>query len=154
MRTFWAEYVSIYLRGGNEEVIGDARSVFTDDILDRLQTALSPESLTVPVMFTEQLSNHILATCICFRDKTQIIAINARFKVDPEILAHTLVEEFAHVQQMLDGVDFETQRRQFTYQERPYEQEAKRIATEILGYEPDVYENYLLRDEPEDAIGR
>jgi hypothetical protein len=154
LRTFWAEYVSAYLRGGNEEVIGDARSVFTNGVLRSLQYVLSPEALSVPVLFTEQLSNRLFALCIGLRDRTQIIAINARFKVDPEVMAHTMAEEFVHAQQRIEGVDFEAQRRQFAYHERPYEQEAKQVATEILGYEPAEYENYLLREEPADLIDR
>jgi hypothetical protein len=82
-------------------------------------------------------------------DGSRIIAVNVRFKVDPELLAHALVEEFAHAQQVLDGVDFEAQRRQFPdYATRPYEQEAKRVASEILGYTPEGYAVQLLRDEP------
>ena len=69
-------------------------------------------------------------------------------------MAHTLVEEFVHVQQIRDGVDFEALRLRFAYHERPYEQEAKRIATDVLGYEPDAYEVYLLREEPDDLLNR
>lgn len=36
-RVFWAEYVRSYLLGGTDEVVGDARSVFTDVVLDRLR---------------------------------------------------------------------------------------------------------------------
>lgn len=77
-----------------------------------------------------------------------MVVINARCKADPEVLAHTLVEEFVHAQQRLNGVDFEAQRRQYAYRERPYEQEAKRIATETLGYEPDEFDTHLVREEP------
>ena len=74
-----------------------------------------------------------------------------RFKVDPDVLLHALVEEYVHSQQVFDKVDFEQQRAQFAYAERPYELEAKRIATEILGYDPDSYETYLVREEHSDV---
>lgn len=105
-----------------------------------------------PVFFTEKLSNRVLAGCLRLQNGSHIIAINARFKADPEVLAHTLMEEFAHVQQIIEGIDFATQRRQLAYHERPYEQEAKRIAVEILGYEPDEYDAYLLREEPSGSL--
>ena len=67
------------------------------------------------------------------------IAINARFKADPEMLTHTIVEEYAHAQQVLDGVDFEAQRRRFpNYADRPYEIEAKRAE---LRQSPDFSKN-------------
>jgi hypothetical protein len=111
------------------------------------------EVLMTPVFFTERLSNRILAVCIRLQSGANTIGINARFKVDPEVMAHTLVEEFAHVQQIADGLDVEAQQRHFAYHERPYEREAKAISTEILGYEPDLYEALLIRDEPHDILG-
>jgi hypothetical protein len=68
-------------------------------------------------------------------------------------MAHALVEEFVHVQQQIDGTDFDGQRRQFAYDDRPYEIDAKRIATEVLGYVPDAYETVLLRDELPEPFG-
>jgi hypothetical protein len=148
LRTFWMRYVSAYLRTGDDEPFGDASQIFTEPILTAMRNRLSMEVLTTSVFFTERLSNRILAARLHVRNSFFAIAINARFIIDPEVLAHALVEEFAHVQQTLDGIDFVTQREQFAYHERPYEQEAKQIATEILGYEPDAYDARLLRDEP------
>jgi hypothetical protein len=124
-------------------------------MLAKLRVPLSELALSTPVFFTERLSNRVLACCISLRSGSDVIAIKARFKADPEVIAHTLVEEFAHVQQIIDGVDFETQRHQFAYHERPYEREAKRIATDMLGYDPgDEYDVVLLREELDDVIGR
>jgi Zn-dependent peptidase ImmA (M78 family) len=152
LRSFWAEYVNNYLRGGNEVMIGDASVIFTEDVQIKLSAALSVAALATPVLFTERLSNRLLATCLGFRDGSQLIAINARFKVDPELMAHTLVEEFVHAQQRLDGIDFAAQQQQYLYADRPFEQEAKRFATNILGYEPDAHDVLLLREQPQIVI--
>ena len=151
-RTFWAEYVRAYLIGGTEENLGGAEFVFTKAVVHDLRTVLSSEALATPVLFTERLSDAALAVCIGFRDGTQMIAVNARFKADPEVMAHTLVEEFVHAQQRLNGVDFDSQRRNYAYHERPYEQKAKRTASEILGYDPQGYDIYLQREQPSDTI--
>jgi hypothetical protein len=135
------------LRSADEQPFGDAGSIFTESMLTILQQHFRSEVLQTKAFFTERLSNRVLAACLV-RGGSCIIAINTRFKVDPEILAHTLLEEFAHVEQVFAGVDFETQRRMLAYQNRPYEQEAKRIATAILGYDPDDYDVYLIREEP------
>ena len=137
-----------YLTGGKEESIGYATAVFTIDMLAGLRLLLTPQALATPVVFTERFTDVVFAACLGLQSGEQLIAVNARFKADREMVAHTLVEEFAHAQQRLDGVDFEAQRRQFAYRDRPYEQEAKRIATQTLGYEPGDYEIYRLRLEP------
>ena len=81
------------------------------------------------------------------------IAQSVRFLIDPEMLAYILIEEFVHAQQTLDRVDFNAQRKQFPdYQNRPYEQEAKRIATEILGYEPEPTVPRILRPQPKGLL--
>ena len=98
------------------------------------------------------MSNKVLAACIEFWDKTQLIGINARLKCDPEVLAHALIEEFAHANQRIEGVNFEEERRQFAYDERPYEIEAKRIATSALSYAPEDYETVVKRDEPDGIL--
>jgi hypothetical protein len=63
LRSFWAEYVNNYLRGGDEVVIGDARVVFTETVLQNLSVTLSSEALATPVLFSERLGNRLLATC-------------------------------------------------------------------------------------------
>jgi hypothetical protein len=72
-------------------------------------------------------------------------------KVDPEYLAHTLVEELKHVQQIADGVDFASERH-LPYDVRRYELEARRFATEALGYEPFTDEAVKRRPEPSDPL--
>jgi hypothetical protein len=150
---FWAAYVDRYLRGGDEVAIGDALFVFTAMTEQRLSLVLSPTALQTPVLFSERLSNRLLATSLGLRDGSQIIVINSWFKMDPELMTHTLVEEFVHAQQRLDEVDFAAQQ-QLPYAERPYEIEAKRIATMVLGYEPGDYETYLLREQPQELLVR
>ena len=122
--------------------------VFRPDALASLQARLSLEALMTPVVLTDRLSNRVLAVHLTHTDATRRIAVNARFKIDPDILTHTLLEEFAHTQQVLERLDFETQRRAFAYSERPYELAAKQLATDILGYDPTDYEVFLLREEP------
>jgi hypothetical protein len=151
LRMFWARYLQARHLTSDEKPFGSADAIFEEPVLTTMRQQLSGEALSTPVLFTEKLSNRVLAGCLIRPGDTCLIAINSRFRIDPEIMAHTLVEEFAHVQQRLDGMDFEIQRRQFSYQERPCEQEAKRIATQILGYEPEEYETNLLRDEPDDV---
>ena len=68
--------------------------------------------------------------------------------LDPDALTLALLEEFAHAQQVIDGVDFETQRQNFPYAERPYEQEAKQTATELLNADTAEYAVYIVREEP------
>lgn len=153
LRSFWANYVKARLLGADDEPLGGADRIFEESILFEMRRRFQTEVLLIPVFFTERLSNRILAGCITLQNGTHTIGINARFKVDPEIMAHSLVEEFVHVQQIFSGTDFEAQRRSFTYDERPYEREAKAISTEILGYQPSPYEAYLLREEPSDILG-
>lgn len=149
---FWKLYVNAYLLGDDEEAIGNARAVFSEAVCTILEEHFDAETLNVPVFFSERLSNHTLASNISFRDGSQCIVVNSRFKAEPEIIAHTLVEEFAHTWQRRTGVDFEAQRSQFAYQERPYEIEAKRIATEVVGYEPEQYEIYIQREESDGVL--
>ena len=149
---FWGAYVNAYYFGGNEEPIGNANAVFSPGACAALENRLGPETLAVPVLFSDRLSNRSLANNIAFKNGSQCIVINARFRTDPEILAHSLVEEFAHAWQRLNNVDFDAQSSQFAYADRPYEIEAKRIATEILGYEPGDYDTYIQREEPEGVL--
>jgi hypothetical protein len=116
---FWTEYVSARFRGGAEEIVGDATAIFTVPILQQLQYHLSPGALAVPFLVTEQLRNRVIAVSIGYRDNTQIVAVNARFKIDPEVMAHTLVEEYVHAQQRIEGTDFDAQRLQYEYHDRP-----------------------------------
>lgn len=150
---FWTEYVSARTRGATEEVVGNAGAIFTDSILQQLQNHLSPKALAVSFLFTEQLTNRVVAVSIGYRDNTQIVAINARFKFDPEVIAHTLVEEYVHVQQRINGTDFDAQRRRYRYDERPYERAAKEMATKIVGYDAPDYDARLIRDEPDNPLG-
>ena len=78
--------------------------------------------------------------------------MNARFRADPELIAHTLVEEYVHAQQRLDGVDFDVQRVRYSYSDRPYELQAKQVATDLLGYTPSDHTTILLREEPTNII--
>jgi hypothetical protein len=147
-RDFFKEYLSSRMRDGADREIENASAVFEGQMLATLRQRLSPSALATPIVFTEKLSNRVLAIHVLHEEGTGTIAINARFKVDPEVLAHALVEEYAHAQQVLDGVDFAAQRQQFPdYASRPYEQEAKRLASELLGYAPEEYTVYLLREE-------
>jgi hypothetical protein len=147
--TFFGAYIRARLLDGEDKQHGDASSVFEEALLSNLRRSLSAEALATPVLFTDQLSNRVLAVHLALRDGSTFIAVNVRMKIDPEMLAHTLVEEYVHAQQVLDGVDFAAQRQQFPdYASRPYEQEAKRIASELLGYTPEEYTVYLLREEP------
>lgn len=148
-RSFWAEYVRARLLGGNDTAVGDASAVYEPAFVERLCKHLSAASLAVPVMFTERLSNRVLAACIGLRNGSMVIAVNARFAVDPEVIAHTLVEEFLHAQQIENGLDFADQRQRYAYAERPYEIEAKSIAGEIMGFAPGDFATLLLRDEPD-----
>ena len=149
---FWGKYVRAYWLGGDDKPIGGARAVFTESACAILQSRLGFEALMTPVLFSENLSNRVLASNISLQNGSQCIVINSRFKVDPEILAHTILEEFVHAWQRIEKVDFAAQRSQFAYDDRPYEIEAKRIATEILGYEPDAYENFIRREEPDGVL--
>jgi hypothetical protein len=137
---------------GEDTEIPDAFAICTPEGLQAIRRFLSEEALQTPVVFTERLSNRVLAVHLVIGIEGRVIAVNSRFRVDPDVLIHALLEEFVHTEQVLDKVDFEAQRRQFAYQDRPYEQEAKRIATQIPGYDPDEYDVYLIREEPEGIL--
>ena len=148
-KNFFKEYLFARTLDGADREIENAFEIFEGQALETLRHRLSAPALETPMVFTDRLSNRVLAIHVLMNDGTRIIAVNVRFRVDPELLAHALVEEFAHAQQILDGVDFEVQRRQFPdYAARPYEQEAKRVGSEILGYTSEGYAVLLLRDEP------
>ena len=134
--------------GGDDEPFGDAETVFQESFLTRLLPWLGADTLQAQVFFTDRLSDRTLAGCLVLRRGGCVIAINSRFRVDPEMMMHTLVEEFTHVKQINAGVDFEGQKRQFTYQNRPYEIEAKQTASQALGYEPADCDVLLVRDAP------
>ena len=151
-RGFFRTYIQAYFLGGEDREVGSAYKVFTDDALQSLRRYLHEDALAAPVLFTDNLSNRVLAIYSSEGETARHIAVSARFRIDPDVMAHLVIEEFVHAQQVLDGVDFAAQRSQFAYDERPYEIEAKRIATEILGYEPDVYETYIRRDEPDGVL--
>jgi len=119
--------------------------------MQQLREHLTEEALKAPVVLTEHLSNRVLAVHLLQNSGERFVVFNMRFKVDPDVLAHALVEEYVHSHQVLNGIDFALQRAQFAYAERPYEREAKRIATTILGYDPDIYETYLIREEHSDV---
>ena len=151
--SFFGAYIRARLLNGEDKEHGDASTVFAAALLPSLRRFLRDKALATPVLFTDNVSNRVLAVHLTLRDGSTFVAVNVRFKIDPETLAHTLVEEFVHAQQVLDGVDFAAQRQQFPeYASRPYEQEAKRIASEILGYLPEEYTVYLLREEPAGAL--
>lgn len=151
-RDFYALYLQARFLNKEEREVANAFTVFIEEGFPSLRLHLSEAALETPVLLTDKLSNRVLAVHLTSMDGKRIIAVNTRFKVDPDVLAHTLVEEFVHTQQVLDKVDFESQKTRFSYDARPYEQEAKRIATEILGYDPDDYAVYLLRPEPQGAL--
>jgi hypothetical protein len=152
LRTFWLRYLRARVQSGDDTPFGDAAAIFEPPILRILQARLSPQVLTTQVFFTDRLSDRVLAGCLRLTDGSTVIALNVRAVVSAEVIAHTLVEEFVHAQQMLDGVDFDEQRKAFSYAERPYELEAKRIATEVLGYDATDFQAMLLRDEPEGPL--
>lgn len=149
---FYRIYLHARLLDGEDKLLSNAHAVFCVEGLRRLRSYFNEAALNTPVVLTERLSNRVLAVHLAENPSTRIIAVNTRFRIDPDVLAHLLLEEFAHSQQMLDGTDFEAQRHQFAYDERPYEQEAKRIATEILGYNPADFIHYLVRDEPDGVL--
>jgi hypothetical protein len=138
--------------GSDEEFLGDATVIFEEKMLARLRVTLSEQALKTPLFFTDRLSDRSLAVFLTTASGVHAIAFNVRFKIDPEWLAHALVEEYVHAQQTIDGLDAKSQREQFSYTERPYEQEAKRVATELLGYEPENREPIILRQQPEGAL--
>ena len=140
-------YKEAVYHGGRDEESADADAVFTEKVFQALRTYLCEEAFITPILLTETLSNRVLAVHLTGKSGERLIAVNTRFRVDPDVVAYTLIEEFVHTQQVIDGIDFATQRSQFSY-----EIEAKRIATEILGYDPGDYETYIRRDEPEGVL--
>jgi hypothetical protein len=132
--------------------IDGASSAFSDEAMSRLRRSISEQALQTRVLLTDRLSNRVLAVHLVGQSDEHLIAVNTRFRIDPDVLTHALIEEYVHSQQVLDGVAIETERTQFDYAERPYEQYAKRIATEILGYDPGAYEIILLRDEQPERL--
>ena len=147
-RDFYSVYLQARHVAGEDKELPDAASVFTLEGIQQLQQYLTTQALEAPVVLTDRLSNRVLAVHLVQNHVERFVVVNLRFKVDPDILAHALIEEYVHSQQVLDNIDFEQEKRLFAYRERPYEVEAKRIASEILGYDPTTYETYLMREAP------
>jgi hypothetical protein len=148
LREFFRLYLRARLLGPPDVEVGNAFDVFSASGIEALQQTISDQALHTPVVLTERLSNRVFAIHIVMGADESVIALNTRFRVDPDYLVHALLEEFAHAQQFLDRVDFEAQRIAYPYSERPYEQKAKHIATDILGYDPSEFDVYLVREEP------
>jgi hypothetical protein len=150
-RDFYRVYLQARYAAGEDQELADAASVFTPEGMRQLREHITEEALKARVVLTERLSNRVLAVHLVQNAGERFVVLNMRFKVDPDVLVHTLIEEYVHSQQVLDKIDFEKERVEFPYAERPYELEAKRIATAILGYDPDGYETYLMREEHSDV---
>ena len=140
-------HLSAVLKGGADNEFGFARDVFEGDALARLREQVTEEALNTPVIFTDNLSDRTLAALLRLRDGSCVIVVNVRFRVDPEDLAHAILEEIAHSQQVLDGVDFESQQH-LPYAGRPYEKQAKVLARKVLGYKPTTHHAMLRREQP------
>ena len=104
---FYEIYREAVFRGGRDEEFADASAVFAEEALQALRDYASEEALTTPpILLTENLSNRVLAVHMTGKPGVSLIAVNTRFRVDPDVIAHTLMDEFAHAQQTLDNVDF------------------------------------------------
>lgn len=147
-RDFYGVYLQARYVAAEDTELPNVAAVFTLEGILPLRQHLTEMALQAPVVLTERLSNRVLAVHLVQNFVERFVVVNARIKVDPDVLAHALMEEYVHSQQVLDKIDFEQQKQQFAYHERPYERDAKRIATEILGYSPDDYEFFLMRAEP------
>jgi hypothetical protein len=141
-KSFFLDYLKGLLQGGAEQQIGIAADVFEGEALQRAFATTSQEALNTPIILTDRISDRALALMATSSnpDFPRLILVNTRFKVDPEVLAHTMAEEIVHAQQALDGVDVEAQKASYAYADRPYEQEAKAKATLIVGYEPNAFD--------------
>lgn len=147
-KTFFVFCLQARLLDGPDKDVGTGYDIFEGEALQRLAANVSNAALQTHVFLTDNLSNKASAVCLTYRNGPPQIVVNARFHFDAEELLHTLAEEFVHVQQVMDGVDYQEQRRLFAYADRPYEIQAKQIATGVLGYEPEKCEAILWRDEP------
>jgi hypothetical protein len=145
---FWRRYLRATTIGGDGEPFGDASVIFSPNSLALFSQSLRPGAFSTPVLFTELLSNRTLAGYIIIPDAQDVIAINARLRVDPELLTHALLEEFVHAHQIIEGLDYAKQQVDFPYEDRPYELEAKALATSLLGWEPDERTLSQLRPVP------
>jgi hypothetical protein len=134
-RELFQSYLRAYLQRGPDAEFDPIRTAFTDTIVARLADRLSSATLDTPFLFTGDLPDRVFAWAIAFSDGSAVVAVNARMTVDPEFLAHALVEEVVRIQQIHNSVDFEGERR-LPYAARTYEIAAKHLATEVLGYEP------------------
>jgi hypothetical protein len=153
-KAFFVDWLEAHLKqrpGDEERELGQAKDVFEEPILNRLRARAGEETLQTHIVGTDDFSNRIGTVCIRLQDASCLIAINTRFQFDAEHLAHALIEEIVHVQQTLEGVDFTAQRQTYAYADRPYEREAKQIATAILGY--DASEHIPLMKRPEPKMG-
>lgn len=95
---FFSKYVEAYSIGGDDLTVGSAYEIFEDPIIVKLISRLDEQALETEVILTDNLSNRLFGAQITLRSGDRFILINFRFKADAEMLAHTLVEEYAHVQ--------------------------------------------------------
>ena len=114
-RDFFTLYLYARILDGDDRTVANASLIFNPEALSLLRDRLSNEALATEIVLTDRLSNRVLAVHLMTRSGVRLIAVNARFKVDPDILTYALLEEFVHAQQIIDGVDFETQRQNFAY---------------------------------------
>ena len=154
-KSFFTLWLNAHLQNSykqDEWELGVAEDVFEGETLVKLKSKVSNKALQTPLVGTDRWSNRSGVACLQLasgvESRTSIIVINTRFRFDAEYLAHALIEEIAHTQQRIDGVDFEAQQVRFVYEERPYEQEAKQMATDILGYDATEHEPTCVREEP------
>lgn len=151
-KAFFIAWLEAHLKqrpGTEERFLGEASEAFEEAILSELRASVSEEALQTRIIGTDDLSNRIGLACIELQDASCLIVVNTRFQFDAEHLAHALIEEVVHVQQILDKVNFEEQRQKYTYEERPYELEAKQIATTLLGYNASEHVPLMRRPEPQ-----
>jgi hypothetical protein len=154
-KAFFVDWLEAHLKqrsGDEERELCHAKEVFEETILNRLRARVGEEALQTRIVGTDDFSNRIGTVCISLQDGSCLIAINTRFQFDAEHLAHALIEEMVHVQQTLEGVDFSEQRQTYAYVDRPYEREAKQIATAILGYDASEHVPLMKRPEPQQGL--
>ena len=103
-RDFYRVYLQARSIAGEDRELPDAASVFAVEGMRQLREHITEEALKAPVVLTERLSNRVLAVHLVQNAVERFVVLNVRFKVDPDVLAHALVEEYVHSQQVLDNL--------------------------------------------------
>ena len=147
---FWESYTQLAGKAGENDLCR-VSECFTTKFQSLLFTYVSAEIASTPLLLTDTLpsdpTNAFLSCATFDLDSPHYaeILINTNYLLDPGDLIYVLLEEVIHIHQYLRGDLFDDS---LSYELRPHEIEAKRLAEEIAGFPRPHAVTKLLRVRP------